>query len=255
MVSYRRSVSLQIDRPMMGITLPTIAMESEARPRLLPSLLYRLILMTAGGVILAALLIPIGLLRAGDRFLTGLAAFFQPTATEPVISLPTMVVDRIRNASELTTAVFAMEAIVPAQQDRRLGRFTVGSTRMLYVAYGEVRAGVDLSALEPSDVEVNGETAIVRLPPPNILDRKIDVERSHVYDYTRGWLGPDVGPQLQTQAARTTLERIVSTACEQGILQDANERAELVVEKLLNLPEGSPRVEIATTPPDADACS
>lgn len=231
-------------------------MESSAADRPRPSSLvpvYKLILLATGSAALVVLLAIAGLLRAGDRALTTLTAFLQPTRAEPRVELPTLVVERVRSASELTTAVFAMEAVVPVQQDRRLGNLTLGSTRLLYVAHGEVRAGVDLSALDTADVEVGAETVVVRLPPPRILDRKIDVEKSRVYDYNRGWLGlgPDVGPQLQSRAARTTLQRIVTTACDRGILEDANQRAELAVEELLNLPAGAPRVEIATTPPRA----
>ena len=228
-------------------------MESPNRSPLSPlSWLNKLILMAAGGTILAALLAIASLGRAGNRLLATLTAFVQPVTSEPQVELPTLVVERIRGASELTTAVFSMEAIVPAQQDRRLGHLTLGSTRLLYIAHGEVRAGVDLSALDPSDVDVDAETVTVRLPAPRILDRKIDVERSRVYDYNRGWfgLGPDVGLELQARASRATLDRVVSAACEGGILEDANRRAEFVVESLLNLPEGSPRVEVATTSPE-----
>ncbi len=226
-------------------------MTSSNRSRL--SALSKLLLMGLGGTILTALLVLIGLLGASDRFWGAVVSWLRPTVSEPQVELPTLVVERIRGASELTTAIFAMEAIVPAQQDRRLGNFTVGSTRLLYIAHGEVRAGVDLSALDPSDIEVSPETIIVRLPPPRLLDRKIDVERSRIYDYERGWLGPDVGPQLQTRAARETLKRVVGAACDRGILQEANTRAEFVVGRLLKL--DARRVEVVTTEPASDTCS
>ena len=53
--------------------------------------------------------------------------------------------------------------------DRKLGEFTVGKTNLLYVAYGEVRAGVDLEALETADVTTSetGDTEItLTLPSP-----------------------------------------------------------------------------------------
>jgi hypothetical protein len=58
-------------------------------------------------------------------------------------------------------------------------------------------------------VQVTNNTIQLRLPPPRILDSKIDVNRSSVYDYNRGFLGlgPDVGPQLQTLAQRETLKK------------------------------------------------
>jgi hypothetical protein len=148
-----------------------------------------------------------------------------------------------------------MEAIVPTRQDRELAGFVVGTTKLLYIAYGEVQAGVDLEQLQPQDVVVKGEMIQIRLPPPRILDAKIDVTRSQVYDYDRGLLGlgPDVAPDLQTSAERQALEKIVATACREGVLQKANERAQQVVSQLLST-TGYPQVVITTQPPLAETC-
>ncbi|MFN9672445.1 MAG: DUF4230 domain-containing protein [Microcystis sp.] len=56
-----------------------------------------------------------------------------------------------------------------------------------------------------------------------------------VYDYDRGFLGlgPDVAPQLQTLAQQETLEKILATACQKGILQEANQKAVLALTQLL----------------------
>jgi hypothetical protein len=137
----------------------------------------------------------------------------------------------------------------------KLANYTVGTTTLLYIAYGEVRAGVDLKDLKAENVQVTNNTIQLRLPPPRILDSKIDVNRSSVYDYNRGFLGlgPDVGPQLQTLAQRETLKKIVAAACSQGVLKQANDRAELVVEKLLNT-AGYKQVQVKTQPPAPGTC-
>jgi hypothetical protein len=137
----------------------------------------------------------------------------------------------------------------------KLANYTVGSTTLLYIAYGEVRAGVDLKDLKADNVQIVNDTIQLQLPPPRILDSKIDVNRSSVYDYNRGFLGlgPDVAPQLQTIAQRETLKKIVSAACSQGVLKQANERAELVVEKLLNT-AGYKQVQVKTQPPAPGTC-
>jgi hypothetical protein len=73
-----------------------------------------------------------------------------------------------------------MEAVVPTSQDRKLGEYVIGTTRLLYIAYGEVKAGVDLSELKADNVQIVNDTILLRLPPPRILDSKIDVNRSKV---------------------------------------------------------------------------
>lgn len=211
--------------------------------------------MSTGGIFLAILLVLMGIWQAGAGFFGAIAHFFTPSVTPPQVNIPTLIVNQVREVSELTTAIFVMEAVVPTQQDRKMGDLTIGTTKLLYVAQGEVRAGVDLDELEAKNVRVSQDKVQILLPPPEILDSKIDVSRSGVYHYDRGFLGlgPDVAPELQTLAQRQTLDKIVTTACDQGVLQQANDKAELTIEKLLTT-AGYEKVEVKTTPPAKDAC-
>jgi len=218
-------------------------------------LLRNLMLMTTGGVVLIALLFGVGVLRSGTRFFEGLNGMFNAPQPKPQVDVRSLIVSQVRGASELTTAVFTMEAVIPTRQDRNLGGYTLGTTTLLYIAYGEVRAGIDLQDLKPDDVQIVNNTIQLKLPPPRILDSKIDVNRSTVYDYDRGFLslGPDVAPQLQMLAQRETLKKIVTAACSNGVLAQANDRSQLVVEKLLNT-AGYKQVEVKTQSPLPGSC-
>jgi hypothetical protein len=217
-------------------------------------LLRNLTLMTTGGVVVIAAVLGIGALQQGSRLFEKLNALFN-TSSKPEVDVRSIIIRQVHEASELTTAIFTMESVVPTRQERRLGGYTLGATTLLYIAHGQVRAGVDLKDLQPNDVQVVNNTIQLQLPPPRILDSKIDVNRSQVYDYDRGFLGlgPDVGPQLQTLAQQETLKKIVATACSEGILTQANDRAELVVGKLLNT-AGYKDVEVKTQSPLPGSC-
>jgi Protein of unknown function (DUF4230) len=212
-------------------------------------------LMLTGSAIMLLGVAVIGAGRSSNEWMQGVQRFFNPPAPEPKVETRSVVVQQIRDASELTTAVFTMEAVVPTQQDAAIGGFVVGTTRLLYIAYGEVRAGVDLSTLTPESVQVTGETLRLRLPQPRILDTKIDVTRSKVYDYNRGvlGLGPDVAPTLQDLAQKEALKKVKEAACSNGVLQQANDRAKLVVTQLVKVP-GIQEVIIETQPPAPMAC-
>ena len=218
-------------------------------------LFRNLMLMTTGASILIALVLGIGMLRSGARFFEGIIAIFNAPQPKPEVDVRSLVVRQIRGASELTTAVFTMEAVVPTRQDRNLGGYKVGTTTLLYIAYGQVRAGVDLEELGSDDVQVVNDTIQLQLPPPRLLDSKIDVNRSSVYDYDRGFLGlgPDVAPQLQTLAQQETLKKIVSAACKEGVLEQANDRAQLAVTQLLNT-AGYKDVEVKKRSPLPGTC-
>nr|WP_290227858.1 DUF4230 domain-containing protein [Trichocoleus desertorum] len=218
-------------------------------------LLYHLVWMSTGAIALTALIMGLGVWRSGQEFWSDFQALWRPVEAAPQVDVRSVTLRQIQGVSELSTTVFAMEAIVPTRQDRELAGFVVGTTKLLYIAYGEVKAGVDLEQLQPQDVVVKGEMIQIRLPPPRILDAKIDVTRSQVYDYDRGLLGlgPDVAPDLQTLAERQALEKIVATACQEGVLQKANERAQQVVSQLLST-TGYPQVVITTQPPLPETC-
>ncbi|NJL88043.1 MAG: DUF4230 domain-containing protein [Leptolyngbyaceae cyanobacterium SM1_1_3] len=215
----------------------------------------RLLTMISGSVMLVALLVAVGIWRSGGRFFEGLRMMVQPPPPTQEVDIRSVVVRQIQSASELTTAVFTMEAVVPAKSDRTLGGYVVGRTNLLYIAHGEVRAGVDLSELTSADVQVMADGVRITLPPPRILDSKIDVDRSSVYDYDRGFLGlgPDNAPVLQDFAQEEALSKIMDSACAEGILQEANARAEQLVGQLLAT-AGYANYRVLTQPPTVEAC-
>ena len=192
---------------------------------------------SVGGAVIFASLAGLAFLRSGSRFMEGVKMAMTPQPPEETVDVRSVVVEQVRMASELTTAVFTMEAVIPAKSDRKLGNYTIGETNLLYIAYGEVSAGVDLGNIEPADVSTSAEGTSVRLvlPAPQILNDKIDINRSDVYDYDRGFLnlGPDRAPELQKLAQEEALAKIKNAACDQEILKQANERAQLVVSQLL----------------------
>ena len=201
----------------------------------------------------------LGLWRTGYQWnqqLSAIASWFHAPQPEPQVDARTLILQQVRGVSELTTAVLAMESVVPTQSDRTLGTYVIGTTRLLYIAHGEVRAGIDLSQLTPNDISIQGDVVQIQLPPPMILDRKIDVERSQIYDYDRGFLGlgPDAAAELQTLAQRETLNDLVEAACEHQLLEQANERAVSVLSQLLKTTQTYSSVSIQTQTPSAGTC-
>ena len=214
-----------------------------------------LLWMLSGGALTAALLIGFSQWQWGDRLLAAFNTLINPPQPAPKVDVRSIMIQKVREASELTTASFTMQAVVPTEQDATLSGFTIGTTKLLYVAYGEVQAGVDLSQLTEQNVQMNDETIQIQLPPPKILNSKIDVTKSQVYDYNRGFLGlgPDVAPDLQTKAQQEALQKIVQAACEEGILQKASDRAKFVVTQLLNT-AGYKAATVVAQPIQTETC-
>lgn len=182
-------------------------------------------------------------------FWHNLVSSFTPAVVTPAITDSYSLLQQIRSVGQLVTTVFVMDTIVPTSSQRVIGKWVIGETKLLYLARGEVKAGIDLSQLQPQHIQVTGERITIQLPPPQILDSKIDVNNSRVYHYDRGFLnlGPDNAPQLQTLAQQYTLQKITAAACQQDILSQANQKAVTLVAQLLKN-SGYNQVEIKTTP-------
>ena len=227
--------------------------EQPGQLRLWPMVLMSIL----GGGVLLTLLAGYGLWRAGDRFMDGMRLMFTPKPPEDKVDTRTLVVNQVQGASELTTAIFSMEAVVPTESNRTVGNYVIGQTNLLYIAHGEVRAGIDLSAISEENIEVIDDSGdlppslVVTLPAPKILDSKLDVTRSDVYDYDRGFLqlGPDRAPELQTLAQQEALKRIRQGACDEGILTMASERAEVTMRQLIE-PMGYGNLTVTVAEPE-----
>ena len=219
-------------------------------------------LIVVGGLATAITVGGVAVWRSGDRVFATFNRWLSSTLVNPIqqstprVDVQTVVIQQIREMSELTTATFTMQAVVPTSRDTTLAGWVVGKTKLLYIAHGEVKAGVDLSQLSAKDVQVTNGSMQIQLPPPRVLDSKIDITRSQVYDYDRGLLGlgPDVAPELQSLAQQEALKQVVATACNEGLLQRASDRATLVVTQLLHA-TGHQQVSVTTQPPTPETCA
>ncbi len=218
--------------------------------------LKQFLLFSASSITLTIFIILASVLRGGYGVYGTMKSFLNFSVSQPKVEVPTVVIDKIKLTSQLTTATFVMEAVVPASEDRKLGDLVIASTKLLYIARGEVKAGVDLSKIKAKDIKVINNSIEISLPAPQIIDSKIDVDRSFVYDYDRGFLnlGPDAAIDLQTSAQRKTLNKIIKSACQKNILEEANQKAKLTVSSLLNT-AGYAKVKVITSSPDRSSCS
>lgn len=151
-----------------------------------------------------------------------------------VASFPTnpdsLIVRQVQEVSELTTAMFEMDAVVPVSEKRGLAE-----SNLLYIAHGDVRVGVDLKEFETDDVQIEDNKITVTLPPLKVLDSKLDLDHSSVYSYDRGFLGwgPDVFG-LQAQAQHEAIRKVEEAACQDWLIKTASERVQQTVEHLLS---------------------
>jgi hypothetical protein len=131
------------------------------------------------------------------------------------------VVEQIQTLSDLVTVKYVVEKVEILDDAK-----WYGENRVLLLAHGIVKAGIDLKRLKPGDVTVSGKKIIIRLPPPQVTDAYLDDSQTKVIDYTTGLLR-EFNKDLEQTARANAVDDIQRAARNNGILNDADERAKL----------------------------
>jgi len=136
------------------------------------------------------------------------------------------VIAQIQKLQRLETVVFGMDKIVVGERESKyLPKFLAGD-RLLLIVFGEVTAGIDLSRVQASDVDVDPEGPVIRLkiPAPEIFSTRLDNERTRVYSRETG-LFSRVDPDLETDVRREAERQVRQAAVEGGIMDTAKSNA------------------------------
>ncbi len=146
-------------------------------------------------------------------------------------SLPT-VVNKIQQLQRLETVSYSLDKIVEGnRQSKVLPDFLVGD-KLLLVVHGEAIAGIDLSQLKTSDVQIHGRDIQVHLPPSQIFVTSLDNAKTRVYSRTTGLLVPE-DPNLESEVREEAQQQIQQAAMDDGILKTASKNASAAVTTLL----------------------
>ena len=129
------------------------------------------------------------------------------------------VLQQVKTLSELVTVQYVMEKIVVLEDVKWFGE-----NRVLMVAHVVVKAGTDLSGVEPDDLQVSGKKITVKLPPPQITDAYLDDKQTRVVERATGLLRV-FDKDLEQTARQSAIDDIRRSARNSGILKDADERA------------------------------
>lgn len=149
-------------------------------------------------------------------------------------SSPSVVV-AVRDLARLESVEYHVERVIDLR-DRQSLLFGLVRTQdaILFVAVGQVSAGVDLQELGEKDVVVDREkgTARITLPPARVHAVRLDNERSWVYARTTDLLAQR-REDLETRARREAERTLEKAALDSGILQRARTNAEQTVAALV----------------------
>jgi hypothetical protein len=163
-----------------------------------------------------------------NNLATQISVVMHPTPT--ILPDPVTIVHEIRSLARLETIQFSLEKIITAETRQGVFEWLVGD-RLIFVAHGEVIAGIDLNKLDPGDLVVKDAVLYVTLPEAEIFITALDNEQSYVYDRDTG-LFTHGEVNLETEARQVAEREIEKSALEDGILELAQQNAISFLDRL-----------------------
>jgi hypothetical protein len=142
------------------------------------------------------------------------------------------VVTGIQRLNQLVTVRYSIQRVVGIKEPKE----PLGEESLLLMVQGEVQAGVDLADFNAGNVHFTGQhSVVVLLPPPRIVNAFLDEKYTKVWDRRITWWTPWAGfdPDLEHKAREQALADVQSAALSMGILQQAQQNAELTVRDFL----------------------
>lgn len=160
---------------------------------------------------------------------TEVARVLNPTPT--IVPDPVTIINQVRSLARLETIQYTVEKVITAETRQDVFAPLFGD-RLLFVAHGNVIAGIDLMKMGPDDMWVRDDVLYVRLPDAEIFISALDNDKSYVYDRETGLLTKGE-INLETLARQTAEDEIEKAALEDGILEQASTNAEVYLQRFL----------------------
>ena len=156
--------------------------------------------------------------------------FVRPPAigAPPKIQSTATIVQQVQTLSELVTVKYVLEKVVILDDIK-----WYGENRVLLVAHGIVKAGVDLQELKPDDLRVEDKKIVLKLPRARITDVYLDDQKTRVVDRSTGLLRA-FDKDLEQNARRQAVDELRIAARSNRIYEDAEERARLQLANLFH---------------------
>jgi hypothetical protein len=149
-------------------------------------------------------------------------------SSSPTIQNTAAVLKQVQDLSQLVSVKYVVEKVVVLEDVK-----WYGESRVILVAHGIVKAGVDLSKIRLHDLKAVSEKMIVRLPSPTITDVYLDEQKTTVVERTTGLLRL-FDKDLEQSARRQAIDSISQAARSSGILKDAEDRVHAQLRFMLN---------------------
>jgi len=136
------------------------------------------------------------------------------------------ILKQVQTISELSTVKYVFEKLVVLEDVK-----WYGENKVLLIAHGIVKAGIDFQKLGTNDIRVTEKKISIALPPPQITDAYLDDKKTQVLERSTGIMR-SFDRDLEQNARRQAVDDLKRAARYNGILKEADERARIQLKNL-----------------------
>jgi len=162
----------------------------------------------------------------------------EKTVSEPVVTHHT-VLTQVTRMGKLELVKYNFRDIVEYEKGRtsyeRLNQY-LDKAKAVLIVNGEAVGCVDLTKIGPADVVESDSTVIVYLPEPELCVYKINHEQSKLYDMQNTYFQEE--GKMVHEAYAAAEQQVRQSALDMGILQQAEENAQQILQPFLEQVSG-----------------
>ncbi len=160
--------------------------------------------------------------QANNAMQTQVSDLMHPTPT--VIPDPVTYINQMQALARLETIQYTVEQVVTVETNQGALAFLFGD-KMLCQVHGIVIAGIDMSQLQPGDLNLQNSVLYVKLPVAEVFTTSLDENKTQIYNVQNGlFVTPD--PNLVLTCLQGAKDKITQAALDDGILNTANQNAQ-----------------------------
>lgn len=170
------------------------------------------------------------------------------------VDVKNLIFSQLQGTNNLVTMTLSSKGTVKTKTENKFYHLYLGDTNLIYEGIGEIQAGIDLNKLEVRVRDDVNHTIFVRLPEAKLINVFLDLDKSQTVYTDTNWFGPKNYLELQNEAQKKSLLLIQREACQEKILEKANEQAKTTLTSILKK-VGFEKIEFETSKSNNSQCT
>jgi hypothetical protein len=201
---------------------------TEKRSSALPALVLGVVV----GLLVALLAVPAVVRHVDASMRNRISMAFLGRHDTIDISQPTVIAS-IQRLARLESVVYTMDKVVEGDRTSQYLPDILTGDKLLMVVHGQAVAGVDLSQVQASNVQIDGRSVTIAMPAAELLSVSLDNSKTRVYSRITGLLVP-ADPTLESEVREKAEADLRQSALSSGILTTAEGNARATLTTMLH---------------------